>query len=567
MLQINLPPWLLGFFALVSSSLALAAANESADPLGQLPCRPSYASAATGFDFLATKQEHRIPPGSRIGRIRYTRLAIFDESDPKENRWFYRWVNRVHVITKPGTLQQQLLFEGDDPYDDRIIKESARILRSDKYLADATIRPVSFCDDRVDVEVISRDVWSLSPEASFIRSGGKSTFRFSLRETNLFGSGKELAISGKRDVDRDSTDIRYKDSNLFGSRVVTRLRFIDSDDGSTKLARLSLPFYALDTRRSWGVSAEQRDVVDSQYFSAVKVSQVRHETTFYQAFYGFSKGLNNGVARRFSVGYQLEEHQFSLAEELPPPALLPRDRRLSYPFLRYESVADSYAESFNLEQIQRTEDLHLGRRVIGRIGYSTTDGKRLVLDGRLRNMHRLQHRSLLQHQLSWQGFWNLHRSEVEELQLQYELQYFRSQTDKRSFFAALSASYVKNISTDKQLQLGGNNGVRGYPQRFASGDRSYLLSLEQRMYTNLHILQLVRVGWAVFFDMGKAWFPGGDNGAGNELLKNVGIGLRLSSSKAELGKMMHLDIAYPMDRRDDPEVDSIQFLVTMKNSF
>ena len=182
-------------------------------------------------------------------------------------------------------------------------------------------------------------------------------------------------------------------------------------------------------------------------------------------------------------------------------------------------------------------------------------------------MKQLKRKALLQHRLNWRGFWNYDRSEAEEVLVSYGLRYYRRQTAKRSFFASLSAAYVKNISSDKQLQLGGDTGVRGYPQRYATGDRSYLVSLEQRMYTDLHILQLVRVGWALFFDMGKAWFPGADNGAGNELLKNAGIGLRLASSKAELGKVMHLDIAYPMDRRDDPEVDSVQYLVTIKNSF
>jgi len=503
-----------------------------------------------------------------VGRIHYAMLPVFDESDPKENRRVYRWVNRFHVLTKQRTLQQLLLFEVDDPYDERLVEESARILRSEKYLVDATIRPISRCDDRVDLEVISRDAWSLTPEATFKRTGGKSTYRFSLRDTNLLGFGKELAVTRKKDVDRDATQFRFKDPNLFGSRVGTRVQFVDSDDGSTKLGWLSLPFYALDARRSWGIIPEQSERVDTQYFSADKVSEVHHKTTFYRVFYGFSKGLIDGVARRFSLGYQFEDHEFSPAEEeLPSPAVFPRDRRLSYPFLRYESVEDSYSESVNLDQIQRTEDLHLGRRVISRIGYSSTDERRLILDGQLHDMKQVRRNALLQHNLSWQGFWNYDRSEAEEVQLHYGLRYFHSQTKRRSFFAALSASYVKNISTDKQLQLGGNNGVRGYPQRYATGDRSYLLSLEQRMYTDLHILQLARVGWAVFFDMGKAWFPGRDNGAGNELLKNVGIGLRLSSSKAELGKVMHLDIAYPMDRRDDPEVDSVQYLVTIKDSF
>lgn len=570
MSQIHLQSSLLGIVALLGSSMlamAGAGAGDSTKPPAQLPCLQSLQPVPTGYQFPSEKQDYEIPSGSRIGRIHYTRLPVFDESNPLENRWLYRWANRLHVITKQRVQQQQLLFDSGDPYEDRLIRESARILRSASYLADAAIRPVSHCDGSVDVEVISRDVWSLTPEVTLKRTGGKSTYRFGLWDTNILGSGKELAITSRKDVDRDSTEFLYRDPNLFGTRVTARIYYVDSDDGSTKLGRLALPFYALDTRRSWGMVAEQGARIDSQYFSAAKTSEVSHETTFYQGFYGISKGLKNGVARRFSLGYQIEEHRFFPTLALPSPAAFPADRRLSYPFLRYESIEDSYVESSNLNQIHRTEDLHLGLHLSCRIGYSSRDEKRLVLDGRLRDMRALQQNSLLQHQLNWQGFWNYDRSEAEEVLVNYGLRYFRRQTDRRSFFSSLSVAYVENISGDKQLQLGGDTGLRGYPQRYATGDRRYLLSLEQRLYTDLHILQLVRVGWVLFFDMGKAWFEGVDNGAGNELLKNVGFGLRLSSSKTESGKVLHLDIAYPMDRRDDPAVDSVQYLVTMKSSF
>lgn len=532
-----------------------------------LGCETDYSPSTSGFEFLDHDGEVQLPADTSIGQITYRKLPIFDESDPAENNAVYRWVNRFHVLTKDRTLEQQLLFKAGDTYNSQVIEETARLLRQSKYLYDAAVRPVRLCGDDVDIEVITRDVWSLTPDISVNRSGGKTSFRFSVRDTNIFGSGKQLAVVSKSDVDRDTKQFLYKDGNIFGSRVVGRLNYMDSDDGTSFTARLFLPFFSLDSRRAWSVVAEGFERDDTQYFRSDKVSEVRHESDLYQVFYGFSKGLQNGISRRWSLGYRYEQHLYSLADELPPPAPFPRDRKLSYPFLLYESIEDSYSKSYNLDQILRTEDLHTGRRITSRIGYSPTDDRRLVVDSYLTNTLTFDPKSLLQHRARLIGFWNFDRSAAEELTLSYQLRYFRNQTENRNFFAVLSAIYSKNLNTDRQIQLGGDVGLRGYPQRYATGDRSYLLSLEQRFYSDVHLLNLIRVGWAVFFDAGKAWFPGGDNGAGNELLMNAGIGLRLFSSKAELGRVIHLDIAIPANQRSDPEVDQVQYLVTIKNSF
>lgn len=532
-----------------------------------LGCNTDYSPATSGFEFLDHAGDIQLPPETTIGQITYTKLPVFDQSDPAENNAVYRWANRFHVLTKDRTLEQQLLFKEGDTYSGQVIEETARLLRQNKYLYDAAVRPVRLCGDDVDMEVITRDVWSFAPEMSVKRSGGKSSFRFSLRDTNVFGSGKQLAVASKSDVDRDTKQFLYRDGNVFGSRIVGRLNYMDSDDGTGFTARMFLPFVSLDSRRAWSVVAEGFERDDTQYFRSDKSSEIRHESDLYQVFYGFSKGLQNGISRRWSLGYRYEQHRYSPADELPPPGQFPRDRKLSYPFLLYESIEDSYSKSYNLDQILRTEDLHTGRRITSRIGYSPIDDRRLVIDSYLTNTLAFNPKSLLQHRARLIGFWNFDRSAAEELTLSYQLRYFHNQSRKRNFFALFSAIYSKNLNTDRQLQLGGDTGLRGYPQRYATGDRSYLLSLEQRFYSDVHLLNLIRVGWAVFFDAGKAWFPGGDNGAGNRLLMNAGIGLRLFSSKAELGRVIHLDIAIPANQRSDPEVDQVQYLVTIKDSF
>ena len=46
---------------------------------------------------------------------------------------------------------------------------------------------------------------------------------------------------------------------------------------------------------------------------------------------------------------------------------------------------------------------------------------------------------------------------------------------------------------------------------------------------------------------------------------NFGVGIRLASSKSDIGRIVHLDLAFPFDKHED--VDDVQFLVTIRNTF
>lgn len=121
------------------------------------------------------------------------------------------------------------------------------------------------------------------------------------------------------------------------------------------------------------------------------------------------------------------------------------------------------------------------------------------------------------------------------------------------------------MDVDNPVMLGGDNGLRGYPLRYQSGDKSLLFTIEQRFFTDWYPFRLFHVGAAVFFDAGRTW---GDNPAGSAnlgWLKDVGIGLRIGSSRSGLGRVTHIDLAFPMD--GDSSIRSVQFLIETKKSF
>jgi outer membrane protein assembly factor BamA len=101
--------------------------------------------------------------------------------------------------------------------------------------------------------------------------------------------------------------------------------------------------------------------------------------------------------------------------------------------------------------------------------------------------------------------------------------------------------------------------------RYQTGESAVLLTVEQRLFTKWYPFRLFRVGGAIFFDAGRIWGSGAPSVSDNELLRDVGFGLRLGAERSGLGRMIHIDLAFPLDGQDD--IDSMQFYISAKNSF
>ena len=149
--------------------------------------------------------------------------------------------------------------------------------------------------------------------------------------------------------------------------------------------------------------------------------------------------------------------------------------------------------------------------------------------------------------------------------LNFSARYYRQQSGRGLFFASIAGDTITNGDPGNQFLLGGDNGLRGYPLRYQSGTHRVLMSIEQRAYTTWFPFRLFRVGGAAFFDLGRAWEGINQNTANPGWLSDVGVGLRIFSDRVAFGKVLHLDIAFPLN--SDPAIASYQFLVKTKTSF
>jgi hypothetical protein len=505
--------------------------------------------------------------GAVIGEVRIRVGDVFDTSVEGEDGWLYRTANKLHIETRERVVRDQLLFQSGEPYRHRVVLETERLLRANDYLYDASIVPVAYDGERVDLEVRTRDVWTLNPGFSFSRKGGENTIGAQLEEDNLFGTGRALDFEWNSDVDRESFGVTYFDPHFLRSYTRFGVSYVDADDGSTSWLELNRPFYALDVRRAAGTYLFDSERIDSRYVLGENAGEFLHDEQYYEVYGGRSAGLQGRWVRRWTAGYSYERDRFAQLPLVTPGGPLPEDRELSYPWVGLDVVEDSFQERVNLDQIRRTEDVLVGRRASFRLGYASealgSDRDAVIARASIQDSADLRRGVTVFGSAGASG--RLEHGELVNGLLSASGRLYWATSANSKFYVSLSGTAAEQLDAEYQLTLGGDNGLRGYPLRYQAGTASALLTLEQRYYTRWYPFRLFHVGAAAFFDAGRTW--GRDvTGAGSlGLLKDVGIGLRLGSSRSSFGNVVHIDLAFPLDATGD--IDEVQLLVVTRGSF
>ncbi|MCY3840886.1 MAG: hypothetical protein OXH09_19945 [Gammaproteobacteria bacterium] len=501
----------------------------------------------------------------RVGTITVVRQDVFNPDDPAEDNVGFRLANRWHVVTREATVRDLLLFrEGDSVTVDEIA-ESERSLRAKAYLYDARIVANSVCPANreeqgnvavADLVVVTRDVWSLSPELSVTRTGGEDRVRVGISEINLAGAGSGLDLTVFENLDRRGVSASYADANLGRSRVGVRLRYDDTDDGELVEAGVGQPFYAMSTRRSWNAYVLRSNTLQGLYRGGKRYASFRRDYRLAQISGGWSGGRRNGWVNRVVTGMSLEEWRHSPAES----ALAIRSRRFVYPWMSFHRIEDEYAQVRNVDRVQTTEDVYLGRRYDLMLGYSSGGDGHAVASAEFRDGHRHGDHGILRYGARLSGYWNTDTRRPENAVGRVWARYRHRQTPRWALILDADATASDGLTADQQVLIGGSAGLRGYPNRYQSGTRASRLTAEERFYTDLYPLRILRIALAGFVDVGRAW----SSGQANDTLANVGLGLRLESTRTNRSLVYHLDVAFPLV--DGPGVSGVEVTLTSKRN-
>lgn len=503
---------------------------------------------------------------------------VFDESNPKESNVLFRLINKLHIDTKKHVIEKDLTFKKGDIFDENLLEESERRLRERRYFAEATVTTNNLSEATQDsapkVQVNVREVWTLIPKLSYSNTGGDTHYAYGLQDSNFLGLGKMIKVEQSSSVDRTSNIIAYRDPN-FGNDKQLALGYADNSDGKAREFHFSSPFRSIRTPSASGTDFFDFEREDTLYNAGDEAWRFGHKETAYSLFYGQRlKSSTDDRTTRWLIGLDSVSDDFF---EVPNTTgsytgELPSNREYKTVWAEYSYLHSSFIKKINIQQINRVEDFNLGSQWRVRVGkvIANTEPLEGALLGEIEysKVFQISPSQLLTSGLSTSGFYT--GKQTTQAISQVNVSYHWKNFSRGQLYAAVNETYGKNLFADTPLELGGDTGLRGYPARFMAGDRSRLLTIEQRYFGETEWFSLFHLGAAIFYDEGKAWGNTIVPQTYQDTMRDVGIGLRISGTRTGAREdgarnVGHIDLAFPLD--GGPEIDKYQISVKIKTGF
>ena len=155
------------------------------------------------------------PWGKVIGKIH-----IYNEDVFAEDNWL-QFFNFIHYTTREHAVRQELTIDEGELWNDDLIAESSRRLRDPLYSSVVAILPVKTAEaGKVDVLVVTRDVWSLRFNSQYsFQEGSLTNLRISISENNFLGHRNLLAAALAMDQGAVAVGPVFIDKNVAGTHL------------------------------------------------------------------------------------------------------------------------------------------------------------------------------------------------------------------------------------------------------------------------------------------------------------------------------------------------------------
>lgn len=186
------------------------------------------------------------------------------DSTKRPKNWAEREGNRIHIKTNRLAILNLLLIKRNRPLDSLLVKESERLIRTQRYINRVSITPqlITNNSDSVDVSVRVLDSWSMIPKGSI--SNSRATFE--VNERNFLGSGHQFDNKFRNRFTDGKTayGLLYSIPNIKNTYIKTTVNYsVDLDNNYGKSVNIERPFYSPLTKWAGGIYVNQQFRRDS----------------------------------------------------------------------------------------------------------------------------------------------------------------------------------------------------------------------------------------------------------------------------------------------------------------
>lgn len=235
--------------------------------------------------------------GKIIRNIEIKTLDPFGYSDTDTTKLPKKFIekagNSLHVKTKQFAIKNLLLIKKNAPLDSLLMKESERLIRSQRFARSVSSEMELVAQDSVDVFITILDSWSLTPDVSPTATKTK----FYLKEKNAFGLGHELANSYTKSLTSKQFgySFNYFVPTIKNSFISTRLKYdIDFDKNYDKSVTIERPFFSAFTRWAGGIQLGQNlskiDALDANQTQKIQNSKFNYQDYWTGRSFQINKG-------------------------------------------------------------------------------------------------------------------------------------------------------------------------------------------------------------------------------------------------------------------------------------
>lgn len=229
--------------------------------------------------------------------------------------------NAVHLKTKEITIRNLMLFKKNDKLDAKLLLESERLIRSQRYVREVTIVPVDIPNskDSIDVKIRVLDSWTLIPTGSL--SSSESNVK--LTERNIFGFGHQISgnIKNRFDTKERAVYVQYSINNIKNTYIRLDLDYAnDFNNDSKRSININRPFYSVIAKNAGGFYFENRLLTEQfPYDDNIRAEKIAYN--FQEYWYGraFKISRKSNPERHFTnliLGITYNQKDFSKTPEL-----------------------------------------------------------------------------------------------------------------------------------------------------------------------------------------------------------------------------------------------------------
>ncbi len=470
------------------------------------------------------------PDGKLLDRIVVVNLDVFGKAEGA-----LRFLNFLHVTTRERVIRREVLLRPGDLWNSDIILETQRRLKDPLFTSLVVVVPVKSAKvARVDLLVVTRDIWSLRMNSAFeYLQGSLIGLQLSVAENNIFGLRKHGAFVFDMTQGSFTLGPQYVDKFLVGTRLqlTTRFNAIFSREtrefeGTSSGTSLAYPLWSF--RQKWGgdVSVTHSNFISRSFFGAdletVDLDNTPEEEALPRVFSVRSLKVTSRVRRSYgrdikqnlSLGHSLsvfrpdfiEGFEASESErEAFADQVFPRSERISALFARYRLFTPKFVMYRNLSSFDLAEDVRLGPDIS--VGVSLA----LKPIGSENSFYKPDISA--SYVLDWDGDGFVRAASRASSRIQageFIDNFSRSSVKVATPRVANAFRVVAKADLGLRLRergngrfrLGGSNGLRGYLISEFTGQKQLLTNVEVRSMP-LRIL-FARAGGLLFWDMGHA---------------------------------------------------------------